>query len=411
MEDYKGERLSAGDHGREKSEIDTVRSTKSGNIEATLVKSERSCIRIVCNQIKRHPAVIIVGSSIALLLVAIALANISGDTSHGNEISYKLERSIKLTQTAEGYDNVVADANAKEKARTTNINTEGDWNKSKLKQRERIAKIQDELRTPLEEIGFQRSSKLLLELQELRGFHDLDSLLQMAECELQLGRGNEDVSIRRLRDFISSSESYSAYVVIGLASDFFENNSVVRALILYHICNDLFESHRVPPDAVVTWKAKIIGSVCAIAVDLINAGSRSREIGIKYGLKYAEKLFKEMRTIMNATPDKKALKEAWCLSTISSACNVALFYQKSIRYCKEGISILNDQFGVDASTQSAYGSLMSMLGIAYIISGQPSEAKRYCEIALRVFEKASDFENEKEKLEYIRRTREILKKI
>lgn len=353
---------------------------------------------------------VIAASAIGFLLIAFAISNMMGGTNDGAEISHGF-KAMKRTQTSDNFVNAIVYENVKVKTRATKKNTEGDWRRIQLAQRERIAEIQNELRKPLGKVGFLRSSKLLLELRELRGFHDLDSILQMAECELQLVRGKEDESIRRVRDFISSSESHSDKFLIGLADELKKNNRSVGALLLYRVSNDLLRSRHASPDDAVAWLQYAICEVSGTANPLIKAGSRSREIGIKYGLKHAENMLNELRTIVSASPEHYALAEAKSLLAISITCFTASFYQKTIGFSKEGVSILENQFGVNTSNKSAYGVLTHLLGMVHHLLGEYAEAKRYYQRALKMLEKASDFNNENEKLNFIEIVKNNLKGI
>ena len=138
------------------------------------------------------------------------------------------------------------------------------------------------------------------ELSELTGFDDLDTLLKKAECELQLG-GKEDLALRRVRDFISSSSLYSAQEVRGMAYNQQESQYYVRALILYRISVDLQDLRSLPPDDKAKWITGHVIDIKCAAYPLIKAEGTSRSIAVKYGLEYMEKLFHMSQTRCTGT--------------------------------------------------------------------------------------------------------------
>ena len=126
--------------------------------------------------------------------------------------------------------------------------------------------VADELKEPLSKIGYETSSRLLLELKELRGSANFDILVVIAECELQLGRGREEESVRNARDLIAASCTYSALDVRKRAKEMLTSKLFVRAFILRRISIELENSPTESPDGAVVWfKDRIYDMVKLIA--------------------------------------------------------------------------------------------------------------------------------------------------
>lgn len=272
----------------------------------------------------------------------------------------------------------------------------------------------DELKLPLKEIGYEKSSKILEELQISLGKDDLDVLLQLAECHLQLMSDKKDSSIESVAQFISTSGSRSASDVWKMADDLYENKYFVQAMILYKISHDLHKTEKIsdPHDELRRISNRVINIKSAIQ-PLATEGGRSRDIAIHYGLKYMNFMSKDLQAVKNARPDVRALNELICLVNMTSIYNNVGQYGKGILLGEAGITMMKNQFRENVSRYKDYGGLLNNLGNSYLRSGQYSNAQHCYVIATEVDEKALDFENEIERRKYIeiaRRNFEIARK-
>ena len=193
-----------------------------------------------------------------------------------------------------------------------------------------------------------------------------------------------------------------------MARNLKEEKHYVCALILYRISTEMHKTLNLSPDDEVKWIRHRVVNISYAVKPLIKVGGRSRDIGIEYGLKYMEKLLIELRAVKNVDPDVRACNETECLNSIGCQYDEFGEYQRAIELKKEGIVILENHFGDDASKYQTYAHLLNNVGFSLEITRKYKDAKRYYVKAIDAYEKVLDFETENKKLEEIEITKRLL---
>nr|XP_039252443.1 uncharacterized protein LOC120329731 [Styela clava] len=256
---------------------------------------------------------------------------------------------------------------------------------------------------------FDKAATLLEELAKLQKCTELDTALMMVECYLQLGREKQgEKAIDDVR--LAIMASVVADDVKTLAIDLISNSAYIRAIILLRIASDIYKARTRTPDDVINWIKLCVRKIHDATRSLIGAGGRSKIIGVDYGIEYMTEMLDDIRAIENADPVNKAIQEAWCLNYIGSNYNPAGEKEKSIKILKNGLEVLEKQFGSNASKYQIYGLLLHNIGVGYYVLQKYEEAESYYIKAIGANQKASDYENEAEKQEKIEYTKTELKK-
>lgn len=269
--------------------------------------------------------------------------------------------------------------------------------------------LSDQLKKPLNEIGYQKSVEILEELRILCGYDDLDILLLIAECHLHLMSDKKDSSLEDVEQFVSKSPSQSAENVRKMAHKMKQQGHYVRAMILYKISHDMRRKEKKisPDDDVKMTRRLIIDTRCAID-PLAKGEVRSRVIAINYGTKFLEQMLLQLRQVKGASPGAKALNELSSLVNIISINNSIGKHGKSIKFGEEGVTMMKQQFGERASKYRHYGWLLNNLGNAFDSAGQYSKAENCYLKAIEVKERAADFKNDLRRMESIKATHQNL---
>nr|XP_039255662.1 uncharacterized protein LOC120332475 [Styela clava] len=256
---------------------------------------------------------------------------------------------------------------------------------------------------------FDKAATLLEELAQLQKCTELDTALMMVECYLQLGRekkGEKAIDVVR-REIMTSS--VDANDVKTLAIDMISNSAYIRAIILLRIASDIYRDRTRSPDDVINGIEFCVSKIDVATEPLIKAGGRSKIIGVDYGIEYMTEMLDDIRAIENADPVNKAKQEARCSNNIGYNYLLAGEYEKSIKIRKNGLVILEKQFGSNASKYRIYGFLLRNIGVGYYNLGKYAEAELYYIKAIDAYEKASDYENEAEKQKWIEDSKTDLK--
>nr|XP_039255630.1 uncharacterized protein LOC120332447 [Styela clava] len=262
-----------------------------------------------------------------------------------------------------------------------------------------------------DESKYEEAVPILEELATLQNHQDLDTILMMVECFIQLGRGNKaEKSIGNLRNILVTSSVTSADDVKTLAIDLISNSAYIRAIILLRIASDIYKARTRSPDDVINGIQLCFRKIHDATGPLIKAGGRSKIIGVDYGIEYMTEMLDDIRAIENADPVNKAIQEASCCEYIGYNYNLAGEYEKSIKIQKNGLEVLEKQFGSNASKYKFYGLLLNNIGVGYYNQQKYSEAVSYYIKAIDAYEKASDYGNEAEKQKRIEMSKTSLKK-
>ncbi|XP_077974472.1 uncharacterized protein LOC120329725 [Styela clava] len=168
-----------------------------------------------------------------------------------------------------------------------------------------------------DESKYEEAVSILEELATLQNHQDLDTILMMVECFIQLGRGNKaEKAIGNLRNILMTSSVTIADDVKYLAIDLISNSAYIRAIILLRIASDIYRARTRSPDDVMNGIGFCISKIDDATTPLIKAGGRSKIIGVDYGIEYMTEMLDDIRAIENADPVNKATQEARCLSYI-----------------------------------------------------------------------------------------------
>nr|XP_039253055.1 uncharacterized protein LOC120330244 isoform X1 [Styela clava] len=232
----------------------------------------------------------------------------------------------------------------------------------------------------------------------------------MVECFIQLGRGNKaEKAIANLRNILMASSVTSADDVKTVAIDLISNSAYIRAIILLRIASDIYKARTRSPDDVINGIEFCVRKTYYATKPLIKAGGRSKIIGVDYGIEYMTEMLDDIRAIENADPVNKAIQEAWCCEYIGYNYSLAGEYEKSIKIRKNGLEVLEKQFGSNASKYQIYGGLLHNTGAGYHNLQKYEEAESYFMKAIEAREKASDYENEAEREKWIEFSKTWLK--
>ena len=265
-----------------------------------------------------------------------------------------------------------------------------------------------ELRGPPKEIRYLQRSQLLIELRALRGVDDLDLLLQMAECEFYLKRGEEEASMEIVTIFLIKANHSHEYVRT-MADNQRRKKKFLPALILYRVSNILHRMKGASGNDAVTWIKAILGNIASSAIPLIKARGVSRDIGISQGLEYMEILLNDLRAVKNAAPEALVLSEGRCLVSITAVYFHADQYNKIFPLCQKGIESLENYFGSRALDYEPYGMLLNNLGTAHHSRKEYAEAAMYYVRALEAKKRASYHGDDNKKLDDIKMTKKNLR--
>nr|XP_039252431.1 uncharacterized protein LOC120329718 [Styela clava] len=256
---------------------------------------------------------------------------------------------------------------------------------------------------------FDKAATLLEELAQLQKCTELESALMMVECYLQLGREKKgEKAIDDVRREIMTS-SFDADDVKTLAIDLISNSSYIRAIILLRIASDIYKARTRTPDDVMNWIKLCVDKIDDATRPLIEAGGRSKIIGVDYGIEYMTEMLDDIRAIENADPVNKAKQEAECCDYIGYNYFLAYEEEKSIKIRKNGLEVLEKQFGSNASKYQIYGLLLNNIGVGYCSLQKYEEAESYDIKAIDAYGKASDYGNEAERKEDIENSKTELK--
>ena len=237
--------------------------------------------------------------------------------------------------------------------------------------------------------NFRPAVTVLKEILAIEGSDKLETLLKIAECEMYLPDESAKESIQRAREFISRMKNSCADEVLEMAINARRDKEYVRSLILFHISYDLHQKENVSSDDAVKWIHHLNFEIAHTTQLLTDIVGTSRDIGIRYGLKFMEKLLKELREEKNGSPKIRAKVEVGSLIDISHILNIIGEPYEAIRICEEGIAIAEKQFGVSVSRYDNYGIVLNNLGEAYEKLEQFSKAANSYRRALKVYKKSS----------------------
>lgn len=253
-------------------------------------------------------------------------------------------------------------------------------------------------KSSLSKIGYEKVVEMLQEVRTLRGPLSLDQTLQLCECELYLQRGMEKLNLNTVRLMCNQN---TVQQLEKKANSLKESGRATRALILYTIIDDLV-SDKSPtiPDEVVNLVCKRAIIIRRIMKPLLDSFGSHRDIAIKYGLTHIIDLLHKLRAVDEATPTIKVPNEAMCLVQIASINGEVGDTDTSLKVCKEGIKLLEDQFGEGKDKFKCYSWLMYNMGAAYHDSGEHETAIKYTEKSIESNAHASDYDNEAERKEY-----------
>ncbi|XP_077974956.1 uncharacterized protein LOC144430753 [Styela clava] len=257
---------------------------------------------------------------------------------------------------------------------------------------------------------YKEAVSIFEELATLQNHQDFYTILMMVECFIQLGREKKaEKCIGNLQNILMTSSVTSAGDVKDLAIDLISNSAYIRAIILLRIASDIYKARTRSPDDVMNWIKLCVSKIHNATIPLIKAGGRSKIIGVDYGIEYMTEMLDDIRAIENADPVNKAQQEAWCCEYIGYNYNLAGEYEKSIKIFKNGLEVLEKQFGSNASKYRIYGGLLHNVGADYYNQQKYSEAESYYIKAIDAREKASDYENEAERKKWIESSKTDLK--
>nr|XP_039252445.1 uncharacterized protein LOC120329733 [Styela clava] len=275
----------------------------------------------------------------------------------------------------------------------------------------KISMLQKKSSELFDKSKYEEAVPIFEELATLQNHQDFYTILMMVECFIQLGRGNKaEKAIGNLRNILMTSSVTSADDVKDLAIDLISNSAYIRAIILLRIASDIYKARTRTPDDVINGIKLCVRKIHDATRPLIGAGGRSKIIGVDYGLEYMTEMLDGIRAIENADPVNKAIQEAWCLNYIGSNYNPAGEEEKSIKILKNGLEVLEKQFGSNASKYKIYGGLLHNIGVGYYVLQKYEEAESYYIKSIDAKQKASDYENEAEKQEWIELLKTELRK-
>nr|XP_039255642.1 uncharacterized protein LOC120332456 [Styela clava] len=261
-----------------------------------------------------------------------------------------------------------------------------------------------------DESKYEEAVSILEELATLQNHQDLDTILMMVECFIQLGRGNKaEKAIGNLRNILMTSSVTIADDVKYLAIDLISNSAYIRAIILLRIASDIYRARTRSPDDVMNGIGFCISKTYDATKPLIKAGGRSKIIGVDYGIEYMTEMLDDVRAIENADPVNKATQEAWCCQYIGYNYLLAGENEKGIKIFMNGLEILEKKFGSNASKYKIYGVLLHNIGVGYYNMRKYEEAESYDIKAIDAYGKASDYGNEAEREEDIENSKTELK--
>ncbi|XP_077975091.1 uncharacterized protein LOC120332456 [Styela clava] len=192
-----------------------------------------------------------------------------------------------------------------------------------------------------DESKYEEAVPIFEELATLQNHQDLDTILMMVECFIHLGREKKaEKSIANLRNILMASSVTSADDVKDLAIDLISNSAYIRAIILLRIASDIYKARTRTPDDVINGIGFCSSKIDDATRPLIEAGGRSKIIGVDYGIEYMTEMLYDIRAIENADPVNKAIQEASCLDYIGYNYSLAGEYEKSIKIRKNGLEVL-----------------------------------------------------------------------
>ena len=220
------------------------------------------------------------------------------------------------------------------------------------------------------------------------------------------GRGKEDQILQELKCVISGLRK-SPDKVLKMAINLNESKNYVESLLLFHVSNELHEKERVSCNDAAKWIRNLVCEIWKPTGPLIKAGGRSRDFGMSHGFEFMGRLIFKLNGMKDVNPDVRAAELAKCLVNMTFICIRAGEYEKMIQFGRKGVSVMDEQFGSNASKHGCYGQLLNNLGAAYEMSGRYSEAADCYSRSARACEKAADF-SEKERTKWVEITRKNL---
>lgn len=242
-------------------------------------------------------------------------------------------------------------------------------------------------------------------LKEIRALHDSDGLetqLQSIECELQSTNDSGESYIMGVKDMLTQSDTLNIDEVRHYANDLQAANHNIRGIILYRITVDMIKSEKVTPNDIISYMRERAFDIGNSAKVLIDAGGRSREIGIEYGVRYLQEILAELRAVKGGDPANKADKEGKCLNSLAYLSISSSLNEQAIEFAKEGLEVLDKEFGANASKHKAYGWLLNNLGTANHNACHYDVAEPYYVAAIKSYGNAVDFlSNEELKKELV----------
>ena len=124
-----------------------------------------------------------------------------------------------------------------------------------------------------------------------------------------------------------------------------------------------------------------------------------------------EKILNYMQLITNVDLKVKTENISWFMYYYGTACNIFKDFTISNDILLKVIFLMKTIFGGDAANYKMYGASHHNYAVALYDTNRLIEAKPMFEEALKVYEKASDWDNEKQKIENIMATSRGLHKV
>lgn len=132
-------------------------------------------------------------------------------------------------------------------------------------------------------------------------------------------------------------------------------------------------------------------------------------IAMDYGIEFMKDMYIILRRMPGVDWRKRAKDLASCANAIGYLYCQAGDNKKSIKWRKDGIKVMDDQYGSSASSYNLYGDLHHNIGVCFYNLDRYAEAKEIYMKAIDSYQKATDYGSETQRETDLKQSRSDLK--
>lgn len=228
------------------------------------------------------------------------------------------------------------------------------------------------------------------------------------ECDIQLSKDYEAAK-KEINYIIMTSAKPMIGDMMSLVDSYVRNTSHIRAIILLQGVSKLHGAGSALHG--VEGIKQCLDKTLEALKPMIKGDEKMKAIATEVVLPSMREMYAQIRAMDHKNADDKALVSAESLLRLSAGYFMMENFYEMARTCRQGIEILDKQFGSLATEHVIHGWLLLSLGTSSDKLGSTSTAINCLQQTVETFKNAKDINTEREQRDNIAKAKSFLQRL